>query len=1163
MPSYTFSCMCFITLLALNCHLVSPILEIPADVEKPPRITEQSPRNIIVDPRENIIIKCEGDGNPMPVFTWSKYGRIFDPSLDQNIIMKPGSGTLIINTTMSDSAKFYQGTYQCFAENSSGKALSQNITIQLSHAPLWPKESLKPITVKLGEPLILPCNPPSGLPPPDIFWMDRFMQRLPQNERVSQGLDSNLYFSNMLEKDARDDYTCFAHFPHTSTIQEKQPMTIVVKSSNAKLGNESEQVTNAGDGAPALQRPPSFLVPKDKSSTVLVLRGETMKLECIAEGLPTPQMHWYKFRGELPKKRLLIKNFNKTLSVENVTEADSGKYQCRANNALGDKWHTMDVTVEAAPYWILPQLENRLYSPGETAQLLCRAHGSPKPQIHWFVNGIPIEDAPPESGRQVHGDLIILRNLEFGSSAVYQCEATNKHGTILKNAYVKALSVAPRILTETNKLYVVQVGKTADIECRVFASPAASILWFKDVQGSMLRAPRYKILSNGTLHIPEVQETDVGSYTCVARNDLRSMQILAHLKVKEPTRLDPLEEYTVVRRGEDVSLNCSLRHDPSLEYTITWQYDNKDITSTARSTVDGSILMLSDVTEEQQGQYTCLAKTELDEDLTSTSLVVIDRPDPPNDLQFSIISNRSIQLSWKAGKNHNSRITGFILEEMMLGAPWEDLVHLSGLKFSHQLELMPFVSYRFRARAVNHIGLSEPSEATNTFTTSAAPPDVNPDQVKGEGMEPYNMVISWLSLKRTEHNGPGLRYRVSWQQQRLDKMWNEAIFTNASHYTVNGTPTFVPFHIRVQAINDVGEGPMPNAVLGNSGEDYPLKAPEGLKLDFLNSTTVQVSWKPLPADSVRGHLRGYKLRYWKVLELGNQRRQEPTIQELKIPPEQLQILVTGIEGYSLYQMDLRAYNGKGDGPSTPRKDFETPEGIPGQPENLEVQSSGIDSVRLTWLPPSKPGGILTGFKLLYQHINESKEPGPSHQVANILANATEWTVGGLLHESRYRFSLCALTHVGEGSAAIQEGSANEGKVLSYRLPLTNKGWFIGLMCAIALLVLILLIICFIRRSKGGKYPVKEKECSYPDTESFPMRDNILHECSEEDKPLRPVLHTGSSESGGRTPMALSGLAPTGDGSTFSEEESFVGQYADHRPNGITRCKGGSGSEHIC
>ena len=33
----------------------------------------------------------------------------------------------------------------------------------------------------------------------------------------------------------------------------------------------------------------------------------------------------------------------------------------------------------------------------------------------------------------------------------------------------------------------------------------------------------------------------------------------------------------------------------------------------------------------------------------------------------------------------------------------------------------------------------------------------------------------------------------------------------------------------------------------------------------------------------------------------------------------------------------------------------------------------------------------------------------------------------------------------------------------------TEGWFIWLVTAIALLVLLLLILCFIKRSKGGKY----------------------------------------------------------------------------------------------
>jgi receptor-type tyrosine-protein phosphatase zeta len=41
---------------------------------------------------------------------------------------------------------------------------------------------------------------------------------------------------------------------------------------------------------------------------------------------------------------------------------------------------------------------------------------------------------------------------------------------------------------------------------------------------------------------------------------------------------------------------------------------------------------------------------------------------------------------------------------------------------------------------------------------------------------------------------------------------------------------------------------------------------------------------------------------------------------------------------------------------------------------------------------------------------------------------------------------------------------------SRQADIATQGWFIGLMCAIALLILVLLIICFIKRNKGGKYP---------------------------------------------------------------------------------------------
>lgn len=52
-----------------------------------------------------------------------------------------------------------------------------------------------------------------------------------QDKRVSMGLNGDLYFSNVMAQDARNDYSCNARFLFTHTIQQKNPFTLKVLSS--------------------------------------------------------------------------------------------------------------------------------------------------------------------------------------------------------------------------------------------------------------------------------------------------------------------------------------------------------------------------------------------------------------------------------------------------------------------------------------------------------------------------------------------------------------------------------------------------------------------------------------------------------------------------------------------------------------------------------------------------------------------------------------------------------------------------------------------------------------------------------------------------------------------------------------------------------------------
>ncbi|TRY56957.1 hypothetical protein DNTS_023889 [Danionella cerebrum] len=356
-------------LVLLIGHIVTA-LEVPLDrtyhkhhhntltvLPQPPTITHTSPKDFIIDPRENIVIHCEAKGKPLPSFSWTRNGTHFSVDQDPKVIMKPHSGTLVIDISGGEKAEAYEGVYQCAAHNQLGTALSHRITIRQSRSPLWSKERFSPVLVQKGQSLVLPCRPPAGLPPPIVFWMDNNFQRLPQSPRVSQGLNGDLFFSNVQMEDSRSNYICYARFPHTQTIQQKQPISVHVLDLDS-LNDTMADYFNDTDW--------------------------------FSGRWPTPVVAWTKRSSEIPSARASLLNFNKTLRITEISEADAGEYHCRASNPHGSVQHTFRVTVRAAPYWISAP-KNLILAPLETGAISCLAGGNPKPSIQWSINGLPVQ----------------------------------------------------------------------------------------------------------------------------------------------------------------------------------------------------------------------------------------------------------------------------------------------------------------------------------------------------------------------------------------------------------------------------------------------------------------------------------------------------------------------------------------------------------------------------------------------------------------------------------------------------------------------------------------------------------------------------------------------------------------------------------------------------
>uniref|UniRef100_A0A8L0DTP5 Neural cell adhesion molecule L1 n=1 Tax=Oncorhynchus mykiss TaxID=8022 RepID=A0A8L0DTP5_ONCMY len=1135
-------------------------LEVPLDpkvlegLPQPPTITHQSPKDFIIDPRENILIYCEAKGKPHPSFSWTRNGTHFDVEKDSKVLMKPSSGTLVIDIS-GEKAEAYEGIYQCTARNEHGTAVSNNIFIRQSRSPLWSKERKEAIMVQVGVSLVLQCRPPAGLPPPIIFWMDNNFQRLPQNTRVSQALNGDLYFSNVLLDDTRNDYICYARFPHTQTIQQKQPITVKVLDSKCPFHSAQRLLTSPN--SPSGERRPSFMAPLGRSSTQMALRGGVLELECIAEGLPTPEVSWYKESGDLPSSRMSFHNFQKTLKIADVMEADAGDYRCTAKNSLGSAHHTIKVNVKAAPFWISAP-RNLILAPKETGILTCRVSGDPKPQIAWSVNGVPIEGEssplPPQT--EVEDDTVILSDVQTGSSAVYQCNASNEFGYLLANAFVNVLAEAPRVLTPPNNVYQVITNNPAFLDCASFGSPIPTITWFKDSQTSILNRDPYVIHNNGTLEINVAQSLNSGKYTCIASNNLGTRENHVYLEVKEPTRILAQPEYMVVQRNRKAVFECKVKHDPTLIPTMNWLKDNGELPDDERFLVDTDSLTINEVTEEDEGTYTCVMNTTLDQDSASAMLTVVGgpecvradlppyckEPDPPTDLELTDQRERSVQLTWIPGDEHNSP-TQIQYEDLLHQAGvWHNLTEEEGTKTTAHLDLSPYAYYSFRVLAVNHVGYSQPSQPSRQYRTNPAAPDVNPTDVHGVGTEHNNLVISWKELTGLQSNGPGLQYKVNWRQKDVEEDWLSETVANASKYVVSGTPTFVPYEVKVQAVNDYGNGPAPEAVVGYSGEDVPMSAPESVQVLVQNGTTW--SFRPECLSDVCVVLQ---VSYWRERSLHQAEAQQEEQQVLLFSGNRTDGRLPGLKPYSLYTLNIRVVNGKGEGPPSPNHNFETPEGVPGPPSFLRIKNTDMDSLTLEWGPPQDNNGRLTGYTLKYQPVNSSNELGPVEEMM-FPANETTVVLADLKYSTRYKFYFNAKTIKGSGPTITEEAvTIMDEAMKSDQVDLATQGWFIGLMCAIALLILVLLIICFIKRNKGGKYPVKEKEDAHQDPEIQPMKDDDgtfgEYSDTEDHKPLK----------GSRTPSngtvkrddsddSLVDYGEGGDGQ-FNEDGSFIGQYS--------------------
>ncbi|KFP67699.1 Papilin, partial [Cariama cristata] len=183
------------------------------------------------------------------------------------------------------------------------------------------------------------------------------------------------------------------------------------------------------------------------------------------------------------------------------------------------------------------------------------------------------------------------------------------------------------------------VGQNIQLVCKTGMSPFSRVEWMKD--GQPVSSDRHTYQSDSSLVISHAKPEDAGTYTCLisdGRTESRQIRLqiiglprgsveaagllleLPHdqsLSHKAPAplqlRMDKSEPSVVEANiGERVRLPCTVEASPAL--TIEWQKDGQPLSSPRHRQQSDGALVISRVSSEDIGFFTCIASNGRDQD---------------------------------------------------------------------------------------------------------------------------------------------------------------------------------------------------------------------------------------------------------------------------------------------------------------------------------------------------------------------------------------------------------------------------------------------------------------------------------------------------------------------------------------------------------------------
>ncbi|XP_045481618.1 contactin isoform X1 [Harmonia axyridis] len=991
-------------------------------------------------------LSCLAGGYPEPTYEWFReyyendrlVARKIDPLQDGRYTIS--GGILII---YDPQQKKDYATYHCKASNKYGTIISESVQLNFGFILEFVlKRSPESGDQNWGKSLY--CDPPAYFPAVKYSWSrDYFPNFVEEDKRVFVSYDGALYFS-ALETIDRAMYSCSVRSDF---------------SDSGRNGPFFPLMVNPHSSYQQLKFPNSF----PKAFPEAPVAGREVRLECVAFGYPVPSYNWTRKGAPLPKNSYST-SYNRVLVIPHVEVDDQGEYICRAYNDRASISNSVILDIQAEPNFTIPLKDKHIDRRGELVWT-CEAFGIPDVNYTWWKDGrqLVLGYLPPEDrGRiNIQDNVLTISPVdEDRDPGMYQCRAANTLKTKYSSAQLRVLSFKPSFKKHPveSETYAAEQGNVT-IRCNPEAAPKPKFIWKKDdnVIGS---GGHRRILENGNLVISPVSRDDEGKYTCMASNPLGMDESVGRLIVlRGPQLVRALQPRIVSALGSSFSLNCQAYTEEMLDMAYIWNHRGmriRDIdikNSGNRIFIDGGYLHVVNVTFPDAGEYECVIKSAVGQISSKTYVVVEGPPGPPGGLQVISIQKTSAVIQWTDGGSHGSSINSYTISgKTNWNSTWVNISHnvhaeeverYTGRKEANiENVLTPWSVYEFRVAAWNSIGMGIPSAPSPKHATPPDRPYIYPQNIAGGGGKKGDLTITWKPLRNDQQNGPGIHYKVFWK-----KMYEEPEFQSLELKDFGNTGTavvpislddyYTQYIVKVQAINDIGAGPISNEHIIYSAEDMPQPAPQFVSAMSFNSTALNVTWQPIAQDreTVRGKLIGYRIKYWKM-----ETSEADSVYYLSRTTRPWALIV-GLQPDTQYLVKVMAFNSAGEGPESERFIERTYRKAPQKPPS-SVHIIGINpsTIKVVWryVQPSPQEEPLQGYKI---RVWEFDQPlSSANDTIVYTGEKLEGYVNGLAPGKAYRMRVLAYSNGGDGRMSSPEIRFQMGDPDALGLKNSSPSW---------------------------------------------------------------------------------------------------------------------------